>query len=193
MQKQDTSIRILVELIDQAFDLKAWHGPNLRGAIRRLTAEQAAWRPRLGRHSIAEIVVHCAYWKYAVRRKLRGVARGSFAVKGSNWFPQLVHCAYWKYAVRRKLRGDARGSFAVKGSNWFPQPDDLSERDWKQNVDTLCQEHVALRSAVTGLNPANLLRQAPNSRYTYAFLIQGAAAHDLYHAGQIQVLKRLQA
>jgi len=160
MQKQDTSIRILVELIDQAFDLKAWHGPNLRGAIRRLTAEQAAWRPRLGRHSIAEIV---------------------------------VHCAYWKYAVRRKLRGDARGSFAVKGSNWFPQPDDLSERDWKQNVDTLCQEHVALRTAVTGLNPANLLRQAPKSRYTYAFLIQGAAAHDLYHAGQIQVLKRLQA
>ena len=159
MQKQDVSIRILVELIDQAFDLKAWHGPNLRGAIRRLTAEQAAWRPRPARHSIADIV---------------------------------VHCAYWKYAVRRKLRGDARGSFALKGSNWFPQPDDLSERDWKLNVDILCQEHVALRTAVAGLNPANLLRQAPSRRYTYAFLVQGAAAHDLYHAGQIQVLKRLQ-
>jgi hypothetical protein len=160
MQKLDTSIRILVELIDQAFDLKAWHGPNLRGAIRRLTAEQSAWRPRPRRHSIAEIV---------------------------------VHCAYWKYAVRRKLRGDARGSFAVKGSNWFPQPDDSSERDWKLNVDILCEEHTALRTAVAGLNPAHLFRQAPNSQYTYAFLIQGAAAHDLYHAGQIQVLKRLQA
>jgi hypothetical protein len=160
MLKQDLAIRILVELIDQAFDLKAWHGPNLRGAIRRLTAEQAAWRPRPRRHSIAELV---------------------------------VHCAYWKYAVRRKLRGDARGSFAVKGSNWFPQPEDLSERDWKLNVDILCAEHTALRTAVAALNPAALLRKAPNSRYTYAFLVQGAAAHDLYHAGQIQVLKRLQA
>jgi uncharacterized damage-inducible protein DinB len=160
MPKSDPSLRILVELLDQAFDLKAWHGPNLRGAIRRLTAEQAEWRPRRDRHSIAEVV---------------------------------VHCAYWKYAVRRKLRGDARGSFAVKGSNWFPQPDDLSERDWKLNVDILCEEHRALRAAVAGLNPALLMRKAPNSRYTYAFLIQGAAAHDLYHAGQIQVLKRLQA
>src|SRR4029077_12067449 len=88
MVKRDLPIYILVELLDQGFDLKAWHGPNLRGAIRRLTAEQAAWRPRLGRHSIAEIVVHCAYWKYAVRRKLRDDRRGGFRVKGSNWFPQ---------------------------------------------------------------------------------------------------------
>ena len=158
--KVSLPIRILVELLDQAFDLKAWHGPNLRGAIRRLTAEQAAWRPRPGRHSIAEIV---------------------------------VHCAYWKYAVRRKLRGDSRGGFALKGSNWFPQPDDLNERDWKLNVEILCEEHVALRSAVAALDPRLLLRRAPNSRYTYSFLVQGAAAHDLYHAGQVQVLKRLQA
>src|SRR5262249_49194393 len=155
-----TSMRLLVELLDQAFDLKAWHGPNLRGAIRRLTAEQAAWRSRPGRHSIAEIV---------------------------------VHCAYWKYAVRRKLRGDSRGSFRVKGSNGFSPWEDLSERDWKLNIEILCEEHVALRSAVGVFDPALLWRRAPNSRYTFAFLIQGAAAHDLYHAGQIQVLKRLQA
>jgi hypothetical protein len=160
MAKDSVPIRLLVELLDQAFDLKAWHGPNLRGAIRRLTADQAAWRPRPGRHSIAEIV---------------------------------VHCAYWKYAVRRKLRGDARGSFRVKGSNWFPQSDDLSESDWKLNVEILGEEHIALRSAVAQFDPAILLRRAPNSQYTFAFLIQGAAAHDLYHAGQIQVLERLQS
>jgi uncharacterized damage-inducible protein DinB len=160
MPQRDPSIRILVELLDQAFDLKAWHGPNLRGAIRRLTADQAAWRPRPGRHSIADIV---------------------------------VHCAYWKYAVRRKLRGDARGGFAIKGSNWFPQPDDLSESDWKLNVAILCEEHTALRAAVADLDPELLMRRASKSRYTYGFIVQGAAAHDLYHTGQIQVLKRLQA
>lgn len=159
MARADRSIAILVELLDQAFDLKAWHGPNLLGAVRRVGAPQAAWRPAPGRHSIADIT---------------------------------VHCAYWKYAVRRKLRGDARGSFALKGSNWFPQPDDLSEADWKQSLAILREEHTALRSAVAALDPNKLFRRAQRSRYTHAFLIQGAAAHDFYHAGQIQVLKRSQ-
>ena len=37
-------------------------------------------------HSIAEHVVRCHYWKYAVRRRPAGEKRGSFALKGSNWF-----------------------------------------------------------------------------------------------------------
>lgn len=92
----------LLRLIDECYDRKAWHGPNLRGAIRRVTPEQAAWRPGPGRHSIAEIVVHCAYWKYAVRRKLRGDQRGSFALKGSNWFlvPEKLSLEEWRQQVR---------------------------------------------------------------------------------------------
>ncbi len=77
---------LLVRLLDEAYDKQAWHGPNLKGSVRRVTAEQAVWRPRPGRHNIAEIVVHCAYWKYAVRRRIRGDKRGSFPLKGSNWF-----------------------------------------------------------------------------------------------------------
>src|SRR5437879_1186142 len=38
----------LLTLLDEAFDKRSWHGPNLRGAIRGVTAEQAAWRPRPG-------------------------------------------------------------------------------------------------------------------------------------------------
>lgn len=88
--KQTTSASsqkaLLVQLIDESYDHKAWHGPNLKGSIRRVSAEQAVWRPRRGRRNIAEIVVHCAYWKYAVRRRIRGDKRGSFPLKGSNWF-----------------------------------------------------------------------------------------------------------
>ena len=32
--------------------------------------------------------MHAAYWKYAVFRRLSGAARGSFPLKGSNWFPR---------------------------------------------------------------------------------------------------------
>src|SRR5207245_11177058 len=79
-------IALLLYLLDQAYDKKAWHGPNLRGAIRRISSAQAAWRPAPKRRSIGDIVVHAAYWKYAVRRRLRGDKRGSFPLKGSNWF-----------------------------------------------------------------------------------------------------------
>src|SRR5260221_9602294 len=77
---------MLLELLDEAFDRRAWHGVNLRGSVRGVDMKTAAWRPRTGRHNIWEIVVHAAYWKYAVRRRLTGEKRGSFALQGSNWF-----------------------------------------------------------------------------------------------------------
>ncbi|MCA1586668.1 MAG: hypothetical protein LC791_18490 [Acidobacteria bacterium] len=53
----------LLDLLDEAFDRKSWHGANLRGSIRALTPAVAAWRPAEGRHNIWELVVHAAYWK----------------------------------------------------------------------------------------------------------------------------------
>src|SRR6185436_8272660 len=76
----------LLALLDQAYDRRSWHGTNLRGSIRGVSTEQAAWRPGPSRHNIWEIVVHAAYWKYAARRRLTGEARVSFPIKGSNWF-----------------------------------------------------------------------------------------------------------
>jgi hypothetical protein len=71
---------------DQAYNKTSWHGTNLRGSLRRVTPAQAAWRPAEHRHNIWEIAVHAAYWKYAAARRFRGDARGSFPMKGSNWF-----------------------------------------------------------------------------------------------------------
>src|SRR6516164_2525260 len=91
---------LLLRMLDEGYDKKAWHGPNLKGSIRGLSAEEAAWKPHPARHSIAENVVHCAYWKYAVRRRLRGAKRGSFALKGSNWFailPPLSESTWREY------------------------------------------------------------------------------------------------
>ena len=88
----------LVTALDEAFDKPSWHGPNLRGALRGLAPEQASLRPQPGRHNIWELVVHCAYWKYVVRRKLTGMQRGSFPLKGSNFFPRPIEitAAAWK-------------------------------------------------------------------------------------------------
>jgi hypothetical protein len=91
-----TPIELLLTQIDQAYDHRSWHGTNLRGSIRGLTPEEAVWRPAPRRHNIHELIVHCAYWKYVVSRRLAGGKRGSFALKGSNWFARtrlmLRHC-----------------------------------------------------------------------------------------------------
>ncbi len=105
MTKKDSVVArraLLLRLVDEAYDQKAWHGPNLRGAIRRVTPSQAVRRPGSGRRNIAEIVVHCAYWKYAVRRRIRGDKRGSFPIKGSNWFPlaEPLSARMWRDYVK---------------------------------------------------------------------------------------------
>src|SRR5712691_6604009 len=93
--------RLLLDLLDEAFDKKSWHGPNLRSSIRGVTAEQAAWRPRPGGHNIWELTLHAAYWKYVVRRRITGDKRGSFIVPGSNFFPRPVKLteAAWRADV----------------------------------------------------------------------------------------------
>jgi uncharacterized damage-inducible protein DinB len=92
-------VGLLLSLIDEAFDKPGWHGPNLRGALRGLTPGGALWQPARGRNSIWQITLHCAYWKYAVRRRLTGEGkRGSFPRPGSNWprLPARLDLGTWR-------------------------------------------------------------------------------------------------
>jgi uncharacterized damage-inducible protein DinB len=110
-----------------------------------------------------------------------------------NIWEVTVHTAYWKYAVRRGLTGEKRGSFALPGSNWFkrPGPEGVSQAAWRKDVALLVSEHRKLRRAIAAVKPATLTRTARGGRTTNLTLVRGIAAHDLYHAGQIQLLKRL--
>jgi hypothetical protein len=153
-----SSVEILLRLIDQAFNRKAWHGPNLRGSIRGVEPAVAGWRPAPGRRCIWEIV---------------------------------VHSAYWKYIIRRRLLGEKRGSFPLKGSNWFARPSVVSAENWREAVRLLDRTHERMRSAVAALSPNDLSVKPAGSKVGNLDMITGIAAHDIYHAGQIQILKRL--
>src|ERR1700758_4353014 len=91
---------LLLAFLDEGYQRKTWHGPNLRQSLKGVTAKQAAWRPAPGRHNIWEEALHAAYWKYAVRRRLEGGKQGSFVIKGSNFFqrpqPGKLTEAEWK-------------------------------------------------------------------------------------------------
>lgn len=149
----------LLASLDAAYNRRSWHGTNLRGSIRGLSAGQAAWRPARNRHNIWELV---------------------------------VHAAYWKYTVVRRFTGGARGSFPLKGSNWFARDDGAGGKGWRQDVALLDEQHRLLRAAVAALADRDLDRTPRGSKVSNFALLSGIVAHDLYHAGQIQILKRLQ-
>ena len=157
-KKPSAHVRQLLGLLDEAYERKAWHGPNLRGSLRGVSARQAAWRPGRGRHNI---------WELA------------------------LHAAYWKYAVERRIAGGKRGSFPVKGSNWFKVPPQQTERAWRDTLALLSASQKSLRKRVSFLSDRDLKKVPKGSTVSIAATVTGVAYHDVYHAGQIQLLKRL--
>jgi DinB superfamily len=153
----------LIAMLDEAYAGPSWHGPCLRGALRGVAARDAAWRPARGRHNIWELAVHSAYWKYAVRRRLTGEAEHTFGEHGSNWF-------------RRPASGASGKQI---------------EKQWRRDLAMLARMHRELCDAVLAFAPGGLDRLVRGSRYTARRSVAGAAMHDVYHAGQIQLLKRL--
>ncbi len=153
----DSRAHLLADL-RRAFDGSSWHGPNLRGATRGLTPDLAFFRPGPRRHSIYDLV---------------------------------LHLAYWKYVARRRLTGEKRGSFPVRGSNFFPEPKVRDARAVKAALELLAAEHAAFVAVVRKLPEAAL--EARHGSRTAAEMIAGVAAHDLYHAGQIQLVRRFHA
>ena len=102
----------------------------------------------------------------------------------------VVHAAYWKHVVRQRLSGRRAERFPLRGTNWFVRPS--GDRTWHDDVRLLAEEHERLREVVKRLSPRSMTRIVGHGRDTAAYTIRGIAAHDLYHAGQIQLLKRLQ-
>ena len=152
-----SEIQQLLDMVDQGYDHKSWHGTNLRGSLRGLTSTQVVWRPEPGRHNIWELTLHAAYWKYVAWRRLTGAQHGSFPIKGSNWFER----------------------------------NEADDKAWRSDLALLGSMHRSMREAVAALPAKQIYTKPAGSMVSNFALISGIAAHDIYHAGQIQLLKRL--
>jgi hypothetical protein len=146
---------LILALLDEGYSRKTWHGPNLRQSLKGVSARQAAWRPAPGRHNIWELALHSAYWKYAVRRRIEGGKRGSFILKGSNFFSH-------------------------------PEEGKATEAAWRADLALLKREHKELEDAI------RRVLKTPRAKKLFPSLY-GVAFHDIYHAGQIRLLRRLMA
>jgi uncharacterized damage-inducible protein DinB len=99
----------------------------------------------------------------------------------------VVHITAWEDACRRRLEGDR--AELTTDEDW-PLVTDTTEAAWATTKSALIEGHHRLRESIAFLTEARLdqpiLQKMPSAYVT----IHGVIQHDLYHAGQIAILKK---
>ncbi|MEO5579676.1 MAG: DinB family protein [Gemmatimonadaceae bacterium] len=98
----DPIAKLLLENVHPRPGRGAWHGgPTSFGSLRGVSAKQAEWVPAPGRKSIWQLVLHIAYWNYAVRRRLEGGDGPRFPRTPADWprLPEQRESKSWSQDV----------------------------------------------------------------------------------------------
>ena len=149
-----TVLALCSRLLREAYGPGAWHGPDMKAAIADVPAAQAFARPAAGRHNIAEIALHHAYYVRAVRGQLTGTTPEPFVIDGEDWF-----------------------ELSAEGP--------LSWEAIQRAVDV---QHSKLSDVVSRIESGTLASPLPE--YERMDLVLGITCHAVYHAGQVQLVKR---
>jgi uncharacterized damage-inducible protein DinB len=98
------------------------------------------------------------------------------------------HIAAWKTIVQHRAAGEAVKDVTAE-QDW-PPPFEVTEVAWTRALEDLKESHGRLRGVVEGLSDDQLKQKAPGEEYSVYFMVHGLIQHDLYHAGQIAILKK---
>jgi uncharacterized damage-inducible protein DinB len=99
------------------------------------------------------------------------------------------HIAVWEDVGRRRLEGN-RAQIEISSPEDWPPPDDTSEVAWEQAKASLDRGHQALVEAIARVPEARLNEPILEGMSTVYVTLHGVIQHDLYHAGQIAMLKK---
>jgi len=113
------------------------------------------------------------------------------AVHGAHSIWELVHhLAAWNAIVRQRLQGE---SVDVTAERDWPPVWEVNEKTWKRALENLSDSRSRLRAVVAGIqdDQLDLMDQKTSGPNTSRYVVlHGVIQHDLYHAGQIAVLKK---
>jgi hypothetical protein len=141
----------LTKILTEGYGPGAWHGPDMKAALTDVSNELAFRRPAAGRHNIAEIAVHHAFYVHSVCGRLSETAIEPFLFKGEDWF-------------------------AV-------------ELAWSEIQALMSDEYGRLGAVVADIAAGRV--KSPLSDDEVFQNVLGITCHAAYHAGQIQLIKRL--
>lgn len=98
-----------------------------------------------------------------------------------------LHATVWKRVVLRRLQGEV---FEPTPAEDWPAIPAVDAELWKKALADLDAAHSELHAAVSHLTEHRLHEPVPGKDYTVYVMLHGAAQHDIYHAGQIALLKK---
>jgi uncharacterized damage-inducible protein DinB len=104
-----------------------------------------------------------------------------------------LHIAAWDGAVRKRAGGVA---VELPDEENFPPVQDKSEGAWRKAIEHLNRTHDELVKAVAAFPDSRLDDRVPGkteSYHNFFYMFSGIVQHELYHAGQIALLKKAQA
>ncbi len=109
-------------------------------------------------------------------------------IRGAHSIWELVlHIAAWDGAIRRRMEGQA---LQLSDEQDFPSVRDTSDTAWRNTLENLKQRHADLIQGVLSMPDHRLTSQVPGKDYDFYHMLHGAVQHELYHAGQIALLKK---
>jgi uncharacterized damage-inducible protein DinB len=97
------------------------------------------------------------------------------------------HIAAWNTVVQHRLLGE---TVEVTPEKDWPRVWDASEIGWKRSLENLAECRSRLRRVVEGIRDDQLEEQVSEKNHSRYTMLHGLIQHDLYHAGQIAVLKK---
>jgi uncharacterized damage-inducible protein DinB len=156
-----SEISRIIDELEREYDGDPWHGSPLVAILDGVSASQANAKPVANAHSIWELVLHVTAWKNEVRLRLSGAPAGD-----------------------------------PKEGDW-PEVGEPSDERWHAALERLRRAQRDLLADIESLPEAKLFAPTndPRDRKTgagvsYYVLLHGAVQHDVYHAGQIALLKK---
>jgi uncharacterized damage-inducible protein DinB len=151
----------LIDLFERTHGGDPWHGSSIRAVLDGVDAAGAAAHPVPGAHSIWEIVLHMTGWRGEVIRRLEG------------------------HEAAEPARGD------------WPAPPPPTDANWRAALDALDASHRAVVAAIRAHAAQDLDQPVRDHRnpplgtgMSFAGTLHGLVHHDVYHEGQIALLKK---
>ena len=95
----------------------------------------------------------------------------------------VLHMVAWRNFVTKRLHGDT--AFELNDEQNFPP-----ESDWATALKALDKSQADLLKAIDELDTNKLHETVAERKYDFFVLLHGIIHHDIYHIGQIQLIKK---
>jgi uncharacterized damage-inducible protein DinB len=99
----------------------------------------------------------------------------------------VLHVAVWDRAACTRLAGEKCQPTGIAN---FPIVAKSTEAAWRKAVARAKRTHNVLVKTVAALPDSRLRERVPGKKYDFYHMLHGVAQHELYHAGQIAILKK---